>query len=70
VGALIDAHCRMDRAAAALLTSAATRLGWSGRSIHRCLRVARSIADLADSPAIESAHVAEAVQYRRGLRVD
>lgn len=70
VGALIDTHCRIDGAATALLTSAATRLGWSGRSIHRCLRVARSIADLADSFAIEPSHVAEAVQYRRGLRLD
>ncbi len=66
-GALMDTHCRTDEAAASLLTNAATRLGWSGRSIHRCLRVARSIADLAGSLAIEPVHVAEAVQYRRGL---
>ncbi len=67
-GGLIDTHCRMDEAATLLLTSAATRLGWSGRSIHRCLRVARSIADLAGQAQIAAAHVAEAVQYRRGLK--
>ena len=67
-GALIDTHCRMDEAATSLLTTAATRLGWSGRSIHRCLKVARTIADLAGSERIQTPHVAEAVQYRRGLK--
>jgi len=66
--AQMDAHCRMDEAATSLLSNAATRLTWSGRSIHRCLRVARSIADLAGSSRIGPAHVAEAVQYRRGLK--
>ena len=50
-----------------LLRSAMDKLGWSGRSYHRVLKVARSIADLAGSPIIDTAHVAEAIQYRRGL---
>jgi magnesium chelatase family protein len=50
------------------LNTAAARLGWSGRAIHRALKVARTIADLADAPATQVAHVAEAVQYRRALR--
>jgi magnesium chelatase family protein len=51
-----------------LLQKAAAKLGWSGRSTHRSLKVARTIADLAGSTTIEPAHVAEAVQYRRVLK--
>ena len=64
----IDAHAGLDPAAVKFLNTAAARLGWSGRAIHRALKVARTIADLADAPATQVAHVAEAVQYRRALR--
>lgn len=49
------------------LTRAATHLGWTARATHRALRVARTIADLAGSEETLVAHVAEAMQYRRGL---
>jgi magnesium chelatase family protein len=54
-------------AAMALLDAARHKLGMSLRGVHRTLRVARTIADLADSDAIEATHVAEAVQLRRAL---
>ncbi len=67
-GNAIDEQCKLDEAAAKFLNTAATRLGWSGRSIHRCLKVARTIADLAGAAKVQVTHVAEAVQYRRALK--
>ena len=67
-GQAIDAQCQLDAAAAKFLNTAATRLGWSGRGIHRCLKVARTIADLAGASTVQLTHVAEAVQYRRALK--
>ena len=67
-GQEIDAHLHLDDAAAKFLNTAAARLGWSARSTHRALKVARTIADLAGAEATAVGHVAEAVQYRRVLR--
>jgi magnesium chelatase family protein len=64
-GQAIDAQAFLEDKATALLQKAAAKLGWSGRSVHRSLKVARTIADLADSDTIASVHVAEALQYRR-----
>jgi magnesium chelatase family protein len=67
-GQEIDAHVLLDEAAAKFLNVAAARLGWSGRSTHRALKVARTIADLAGAETTQVAHVAEAMQYRRASR--
>jgi len=67
-GDALDRHCRLDATALRFLQAATTRLGWSARSFHRVLRVARTIADLAGSAEITTAHLGEAIQYRRVLQ--
>jgi magnesium chelatase family protein len=67
-GDALDAHCRLDAARRASCSSTTTRLGWSARSFHRLLRVARTIADLGASADISTAHLGEAIQYRRVLQ--
>jgi magnesium chelatase family protein len=61
----MDRHCSPDAAGATVLKQAISRLGLSARAYHRVLKVARTIADLADASALTAAHVAEAIQYRR-----
>jgi len=67
-GGLMQA-CRLEEAAERFLHSAAERLGWSGRSLHRTLKVARTIADLAGLEGIGVAQVSEALQYRRVVSI-
>ena len=63
--ALMDKHCTLVSDASSYLHQVASHFGWSARSIHRVLKVARTIADLSGKDAIETSHLAEAVQYRR-----
>ncbi len=66
-GDALDLHCALDAGASRFLQTAAARLGWSARSFHRVLRIARTVADLAGSEPIQVAHLAEAIQCRRVL---
>ncbi len=57
--------CILDAAAQHLIRRALEQLGLSARGYHRLLKVARTIADLAGEECILSAHVSEALGYRR-----
>jgi magnesium chelatase family protein len=57
--------CRLQPRDEALLEHAIDRLRLSARSLHRILRVARTIADLDGSDAIATAHLTEAIGYRQ-----
>ncbi|MBT5327220.1 MAG: ATP-binding protein, partial [Gemmatimonadetes bacterium] len=57
-------HCLLDAPGQSLLEKAMDRLGLSARAYDRILKVARTIADLAESADIRSSHLAEAIQYR------
>ena len=58
------AHCRLSARDQALLERAVERLQLSARSLHRILRVARTIADLADRAEIATPDLTEALSYR------
>jgi magnesium chelatase family protein len=60
-------HCQkvMDEDARALMRLAMSQLSLSARAFHRTLKLSRTIADLAGCDSITTAHLAEAIQYRR-----
>ncbi len=61
--------CKLDEAGESLVRTAMIQLQLSARAYHRILKLVRTIADLAGSDAIQSVHLAEALQYRPKLMV-
>ncbi len=53
-----------DEAGRGSLRAATQQIQISARAYHRILKLARTIADLAGCDKIETAHIAEAIQYR------
>jgi magnesium chelatase family protein len=63
----IRQFCKLQDEGQSLMWAEMTQLNLSGRAYHRILKLARTIADLAGSEEIQSAHLAEALQYRPKL---
>ncbi len=61
----VETFCQPDNVGLTMLKTAITRLNLSARAYHRILKLARTIADMADQADIQSTHIAEAIQYRR-----
>jgi magnesium chelatase family protein len=61
----VEHICALEDEQRRLLNAAVDRLGLSARSVHRVLKVARTIADLAGEDRIGTSHLSEAIAYRR-----
>ncbi len=57
--------CPVDSDGQEILNSAILRFGFSPRAVSSCIKVARTIADIAGSKDIKSEHITEAVEFRK-----
>lgn len=61
---LIEQYCQIGEDSQLLIKKAVDQLGLSARAYTRILKLARTIADMSESPDIQAAHISEAIQYR------
>ena len=61
--------CSLQPEGQSLMRAAMSQLNLSARAYHRILKLSRTIADLAGSEEIQSAHLAEALQYRPKIMI-
>ena len=61
----VKLYCQLSEAGYAILEQAMDKFGLSHRAYHRILKLARTIADLANSTSIEVSHLSEAISYRK-----
>jgi magnesium chelatase family protein len=69
-GEWIEEYCALDAECSKLMRMAYDKFSLSARAYNRILKVARTIADLAESPRIAAPHLAEAVGYRSSGLLD
>ncbi|WP_415895510.1 YifB family Mg chelatase-like AAA ATPase [Neptuniibacter sp. PT34_22] len=67
-GPQLETLCQIEQKDKEMLAKALEKLQLSARAYHRVLRVARTIADLADSEKVERSHLMEALSYRVAAR--
>ena len=60
----LELHAQLSDSSRKILEQAMTKMGLSARAYDRILKVARTLADLAEQQNVETLHVAEAIQYR------
>lgn len=65
----IRQFCSLQPEGQSLMRAAMSQMNLSARAYHRILKLARTIADMAGSEEIQSAHLAEALQYRPKLMI-
>ncbi|MBF0485654.1 MAG: ATP-binding protein, partial [Candidatus Omnitrophica bacterium] len=67
---LLKTHCSLDKECRDLMGQAIEGLGLSARAHDKILKVARTIADMAESEKIKPEHLAEAISYRNLDRIN